>query len=109
MAHARCTAYLKWSQERDGASRLSQIFGRLIFQVKEIVLLFYGAGGKHKTCGPSPALHLVLPGPAPCFYPAAAPSSHLTVKEQLHLYSPKTTFGPLKATRRLMQPPVKMS
>ena len=33
----------------------------------------------------------------------------LTAKEQLHLYRPKITFGPLKATARLMWPPVKMS
>ena len=38
-------------------------------------------GGKHKARGPNPALHLVLSGPAPCFYPAAASSSRLTVKE----------------------------
>ena len=54
-------------------------------------------------------LHLVLSGPAPCFYLAAAPSSLPLVKEQLHLYSPKITFGPLKATARLMWPPMKMS
>ena len=47
--------------------------------------------------------------PAPCFYLAAAPSSLPLVKEQLHSYSPKITFGPLKATARLMWPPVKMS
>ena len=41
---------------------------------------------------------------APCFYPVAAPSSPLTVKEQLHLYSPKITFGPLKATARHLTP-----
>ena len=50
------------------------------------------------------ALHHVLSGLAPCFYWMAAPSSHLTVKKQLHLYSPKITFGPLKATTRLMWP-----
>ena len=38
----------------------------------------YITGGKHKARGP---IRLVLSGPAPCFYPAAAPSSHLTVKE----------------------------
>ena len=43
--------------------------------------MLYGTGGKHKACGLNPTLHLVLSGPAPCFYPAAAPSSHLTVKE----------------------------
>ena len=48
-------------------------------------------------------------GPAPCFYPVAAPSPPLTVKEQLPLHSPKVTFGLLKATARLMWPPVKMS
>ena len=31
------------------------------------------------------------------------------VKEYLHLYSPKITFGPLKATSRLMWLPGKMS
>ena len=68
----------------------------------------YTTGGKHKARGPNPALHLVL-SPATCFYLAAAPSSHLTVKEQLHVHSPQVTFGPLKATARLMWPPVKMS
>ena len=48
-------------------------------------------------------------GLAPCFYPAAVPSSCLTVKAQLHLYSPNITFGPLKATARLIWPPMKMS
>ena len=55
------------------------------------------------------AFHLVLSGPAPCFYLVVAPSSHLTVKEELHVYSPKITFGPLKATTRLMWPPERMS
>ena len=38
---------------------------------------------KRQTQGPQAqsGLHLVLSGLAPCFYPAAAPSSHLTVKE----------------------------
>ena len=45
----------------------------------------------------------------PCFYLAAAPSSLPPVKEQLCLHSPRITFGPLKATWRLMWPPVKMS
>ena len=58
---------------------------------------------------PNLALHLVLSSLAPRFYPAAAPSSLPLVKEQLHLYSPKIPFGPLKATVRLMRPPVKMS
>ena len=31
--------------------------------------------------GPNPALHLVLSGPAPCFYPAAVPRSLPLVKE----------------------------
>ena len=65
-------------------------------------------GGQYKAPGLNPALHLVLSGPTPCFYLVAAPRSCLTVKEQLHLYSPKITFGPLKATTRLW-PPVKMS
>ena len=66
-------------------------------------------GGLDLAHGPNLAFHLVLSGPAPCFYPAAVLSSHLTVKEWLHLYSPKITFGPLKTTARLMWPPVKMS
>ena len=66
-------------------------------------------GGKHKAHGPNLALHLVLSSPAPCFYPVAAPSSLPLVKEYLHLCSPKITFGPLKATARLMWPWVKMS
>ena len=59
-----------------------------------------------QTQGPraESALHLVSSGPAPCCYPAAALSSHLTV-EWLHLYRPKITFGPLRATTRLMWPP----
>ena len=65
----------------------------------------YTTGGKHKARRPNPALHIVLSGPAPCFYPAAVPSSRLTIKESLHVYSPKITFGPLKATVRLMWPP----
>ena len=48
-------------------------------------------------------------GPPPSFYPAAAQSSQLTIKEELHLYSPEITFGPLKATERLMGPLVEMS
>ena len=48
-------------------------------------------------------------GPPPCFYPEAAGSSLPLVKEQLHLYSPKITLGPLKAIARLMWSPVKMS
>ena len=54
-------------------------------------------GGKHKACGPNPALRLIFSSLAPCFCP------------QLHLISPKITSGPLKATARLMWPPVKMS
>ena len=69
----------------------------------------HSTGVKHKARRLNPALHLVLSGPAPCFYPAAAPSSVPLVKEQLHLYSPKDTFGLLKATARLMWPLVKMS
>ena len=60
----------------------------------------YSTDGKHKACGPNPALHLVLSSPAPCFYLVAALSSRLTIKEYLHLYSPKITFGPLKASNR---------
>ena len=44
-------------------------------------VLLAGQGGKHKSRGPSPALHLVLSGPAPCFYLAAAQSSFSLVKE----------------------------
>ena len=73
------------------------------------VISIYSTDGKHKACGLNPALHLVLSGPAPCFYPMAVPSSLPLVKEQLHLYSPKITFGPLKATARLMWPLVKMN
>ena len=43
--------------------------------------------------GPSPCfIH-----PAPCSCPVAALSSRITVKKQLHLYSPKITFGPHEA------------
>ena len=59
------------------------------------------------SCRPNPARHLVLSGPAPCFYLAAAPSSRLAVEEWLHLRTPKITFGPFKATARLMWPPGK--
>ena len=48
------------------------------------MMLLYITGGKHKARGLNPALHLVLSGLAPCFYPAAPLSSCLTVKEQLH-------------------------
>ena len=55
-------------------------------------------------------------GPPPCFIwpgtlflPGSSSSSMPLVKAWLHLYSPKITFGPLKATARLMWPPVKMS
>ena len=41
--------------------------------------------GPRAESGPPPCFIQL----APCFYPAAALSSHLTVKEQLHLYSPK--------------------
>ena len=58
----------------------------------------HDTGGKHKALRPNPALHLISSHPAPCFYPAAALSSRVTVKEQLHVYSPNVTFGPLKAT-----------
>ena len=66
---------------------------------------------RRQTQGPraESGLHLVASRPAPCFYPAAAPSSRLTVNEQLHSYSPNVTFSPLEATKRVMWPPVKMS
>ena len=71
--------------------------------------MVYSTGGKHKACGPNPALHLVLSSLAPCSHLVAVPSFLLLVKEELHLYRPEITFGPLKATTRLMWPPVKMS
>ena len=43
--------------------------------------MLYSTGGKHKARGPNPALHLVLSYLAPCFYPAAAQSPLLLVKE----------------------------
>ena len=43
------------------------------------------------------------------FYLVAPPSSCLTAKEKSHSYSPKATFGPLKAIARLMWPLVRMS
>ena len=58
-----------------------------------------GTGGKPKACGLNPALHLVLSGPTPCFYLAVVPSSHLTVEEQLHLYSPKNYIQPFEGNR----------
>ena len=48
--------------------------------------IIWNRDGKHKAHGPNTALHLVLSGLVPFFYPAAAPSSRLTVKEWLHLY-----------------------
>ena len=44
------------------------------------MVILYTTGGKHEAHRPNPALPLVLSGPAPCFYPAAALSSCLTVK-----------------------------
>ena len=65
---------------------------------------------QEQTQGPwalsSPPPCLICPGP--CFYPAAVLSSLPLVKEYLHLYSPKMTFGLLKATTRLIWTPVKM-
>ena len=52
------------------------------------------------ACGLNPALHLVLSGPAPGFYPAAAPSSLPLVKEQLHLYSPKNHIRPFEGNHK---------
>ena len=46
--------------------------------------------------------------PAPCFHQVATLSSGLTVKGS-YIYSPKITFGHLKATSKLMWPQVKMS
>ena len=46
----------------------------------QLATCIQSTGGKPKARGPNPALHLVLSGPAPCFYPAAALSSHLTVR-----------------------------
>ena len=80
---------------------------RVFLRSLTFYMTLYSTGGKHRAQGPNVALHHVLSGPAPCFYLAAVPSSHLTVKE--YLYSPIITFGPLKTTVRLMWPPVKMS
>ena len=44
-------------------------------------LFLWGTGGEHQARGPNPAFHLVFPGLGPCFYLAAAPSWHLTVKQ----------------------------
>ena len=71
--------------------------------------LSQSTGGKHKALGWNPALHLVLSARHLVPTQAAVPSSRLTVKEQLHLYSPEITFSPLKATMRLMWPLVKVS
>ena len=46
-------------------------------------------------------------GPAPCFYPATALSSCLTVKEWLHLYSPK--IRPFEGNHEADVAPVKMN
>ena len=43
--------------------------------------MLYTTGGKHKALGPNPALYIVLFGPAPRFYGAAAPSSLILIKE----------------------------
>ena len=43
------------------------------------------------------------------FLPGGSAKLSLPVMEQLHLYGPKITLGPLKATARLMWPLVKMS
>ena len=73
--------------------------------------LYQCIGHRRQTQGPrtepSPPPCFILPGTL--FVPAAAPSSLPLIKEQLHLYSPKITCGPLKATAGLMWPPVKMS
>ena len=61
--------------------------------------IVYSTGGKHKARGPNPALHLVLSGPTPCFYPVAAPSSRLTVKEQLHVYTVLNYIQPFEGNR----------
>ena len=72
---------------------------------------FHALEHRWQTQGPwaKSGLHLVLSGLAPCFYSAVALSSRLTTKEKLHLCSPKITFSPLKATARLMWPPVEMN
>ena len=57
---------------------------------------------KNHACGPILALHLVLSGSASYFYLATVASSFPLGKEQLHLYSPKITFRPWKATTTLM-------
>ena len=55
--------------------------GSRFLRLTDTSVTFWITGGKHKAGRPNPALHLVLSGPAPCFYPAAALSSRLTVKE----------------------------
>ena len=80
--------------------KLRKVKRHVLHKVTRLVLLKHG----RQTPGPQ-----AKSGPAPCFYPVAAPSCHLTVKELLHVYSPKVTFGPLKATVRLVWPPVKIS
>ena len=46
-----------------------------------VALIHYCTGGKHRAHRPNPAFYLLLSGPAPCFYLAAAPSSLPLVKE----------------------------
>ena len=72
-------------------------------------LFSYGTGGKQKAGGPNPALHLVSSGPTPCFYPAAVPSSLPLELRSSYMYTVLNYIRPLKATTRLMWPPVKMS
>ena len=77
-------------------------------------LVLLGHSGRHKARGLNPGLHLVLSAHFICPHllstprQRGAPAPYL-VQEQLHLYSPKVTFGPLKATLRLLWPPLKMS
>ena len=66
----------------------TMLFEDLLYIVKNF-RMHSSTGGKHKACGPNPALHLLLSGPAPCFYPVAALSSLPLVREQLHVHSPK--------------------
>ena len=47
--------------------------------------------------------------PTTWFLPGHSAQLLAPVKEELYLYSPKSTFGPLKATLRLMWPLMKMS
>ena len=71
-------------------------------------VLCLGHGWQTQARGPNPASTLFHP-PQHLISSISSVSAELTVKEQSHVYSPKVTLGPLKATARLMWPLVKMS